>query len=438
MNNYYEEMKVSETTRIANNIVSEYKSGNSNLADDIQDLAISNDIYVKIEAGDGSILFSPNLASKFPLYLYDMEIANLKVKLKNSDFDRAIVISPDRQNNTKTLFYACYLDDTTNQKVILYIFSPLYPVQSTISILRTQLIYITLISLLLALVLATYLARKISKPIRKITASAAEMGKGNYDIMFSGGRYSEITELADTLNTTSYQLQQIDLYQKDLIANVSHDLRTPLTMIRSYAELIHDISGDNPKKRDSHLQVIMDEADRLNTLVNDMLNISKMQSHKITLEKNDFDITTVAQNLINSYGILKEKESYIFKYNKPKSIIVFGDEAKINQVLSNLITNAVKYCGLDKTVIINIKKIGRKMRCEITDHGAGISQEEIPHIWERYYQSSTHHVRSTEGSGLGLSIVKEILTLHKSEFGVISKIGKGSTFWFEMDITKNK
>lgn len=228
------------------------------------------------------------------------------------------------------------------------------------------------------------------------------------------------------------------MYQKDLIANVSHDLRTPLTMIKSYAEMIRDLSGDNPEKREAHLNVIIDETNRLNTLVNDMLNMSKMQSRSITIERSNFDIKATAESLLASYDILAEQEGYKIKFNCPAPIIVNGDEAKIKQVLSNLITNAVKYCGEDKEIIINIRKTGRKMRCEVIDHGAGIAPDEINHVWERYYKSSTHHVRPTEGSGLGLSIVKEILTLHRANYGVNSKLGKGSTFWFEMDIVRER
>ena len=289
---------------------------------------------------------------------------------------------------------------------------------------------------MLALALALYLANRISRPIKDITHSAAEMGKGHYGVKFQGGHYSEIIDLADTLTAASRELEKTDMYQKDLIANVSHDLRTPLTMIKSYAEMIRDLSGNNPEKREAHLSVIIDEADRLNVLVSDMLNMSRMQNRSITIERANFDIKATAESLLASYEILQEQEGYKIKFNCSGPIIVNGDEAKIKQVLSNLITNAIKYCGEDKVIIINLKKTGKKMRCEIIDHGAGIAPDEINHVWERYYKSSTHHVRPTEGSGLGLSIVKEILILHKANYGVHSKVGKGSTFWFELDLVK--
>ena len=118
--------------------------------------------------------------------------------------------------------------------------------------------------------------------------------------------------------------------------------------------------------------------------------------------------------------------------------MVYADKGRIEQVISNLTGNAIKYCGEDKVIIVNIKRSGKKYRLEVTDHGPGIKQEEIPHIWDRYYKTSTNYVRPTKGTGLGLAIVKEVLTLHRCNYGVDSKVGKGSTFWFELDAAKKE
>lgn len=451
LDNYYEHMKIQETTKLANRIVDYYESNDEDLlllAEELRTISNANDIYVSVETNTGLFLMSSEYNSHVPLFRYDLKTQALRSKLKNSRLNKVSTIySSDKENSTRILAFACYLYDEEDRipglenmddNYILYIFSPLYPVKSTVSILRVQLIYITLIAILLALALSIYLANRISKPIKDITNSAAEMGKGNYGIKFKGGHYTEITDLAKTLTVASQELEKTDMYQKDLIANVSHDLKTPLTMIKSYAEMIRDLSGNNPTKREAHLNVIIEEADRLNILVNDMLNLSRMQSRKITLEKHNFDIREVAESLLASYDILAEREGYTFKFFCSTPIIINGDPVKIKQVLSNLITNAVKYCGEDKEIIINIRKTGKKMRCEVIDHGAGIAPDEISHVWEKYYKSSTHHVRPTDGSGLGLSIVKEILILHKADYGVLSKPGKGSTFWFEMDYQKDK
>ena len=147
-------------------------------------------------------------------------------------------------------------------------------------------------------------------------------------------------------------------------------------------------------------------------------------------------MSAMTASILASYEILQEQEGYDFKFNAPKECFVYADADKIKQVIANLTGNAVKYCGEDKYVGLTIRKAGRKYRLEVSDHGPGIKPEELPHVWERYYKTSTNYIRETQGTGLGLSIVKEILLLHNADYGVESKLGKGSTFWFELDIAK--
>ncbi len=444
---FYEEMKLRETERIADALIDEYRSDNdiSVFTELLTDTVEQSDMDIRVESGDGIIIFSPYYTGPAQPLMYRAETAILREKLQNSQFNAYSEVSSTK-NGSKVLSYACYLTKTAGgadtesmaNSIILYLFSPLVPVQSTVMILRTQLLYITIIALFLAFAMSIYLSLHISRPINNITKSAAEMGQGNYGVQFDGGPYTEMRELADTLTNASRELEKTDMYQKDLIANVSHDLKTPLTMIKSYAEMIRDLSGDSPPKREQHLGVIIEEADRLNTLVNDMLTMSRMQQRKIELEMKDFDLSSCVEGILHSYDILEAKEDYHIEFKNPGPMLVNADEARIKQVISNLVNNAVKYCGEDKTIIVTVKKSARRVRFEVTDHGQGIAPDEISHVWERYYKSSTNHVRPTEGSGLGLSIVKEILTLHKAKYGVISKVGKGSTFWFELDLVKEK
>ncbi len=426
---YYERMKADEAIRITEELISAYNDDEVKFELTLLAALSNNDIYVKIENLDGTVSFSSSDSLRSPLYLQKIDSTEIYSELKESDHDTISMILSD-ETQTQTLAIASYLECTPTSESVLYVFSPLAPVASTTGILNNQLLYITGITIFIAAIFSIFLANKISKPIKDITSISEEMGKGNYNIHFKGGEFTEIVELADTLNSASTELEKTSMYQKDLIANVSHDLKTPLTMIRSYAELIKDISGDNPIKRASHLQVIIDETIRLNSLVSDMLNLSLMQSRKIELEKKNFDIVKSINSLLLSFNVLRESENYTFKLNAPKELMVFGDEQKIEQVLSNLISNAVKYCGRDKVIIINVKKQYNKALIEVVDHGIGIAPDELPHVWEKYYKSSTHHVRPTEGTGLGLSIVKQILSLHRAQYGVKSKISKGSTFWF--------
>ena len=339
-------------------------------------------------------------------------------------------------NSQKVLACGNVLHADGKEDMIVYIFSPLWPVSSTIEILRTQLIIVTLISLIVACLISYYLSSRIARPIRKIKNSAKRLAAGEYGIVFTGGHYTEINDLADTLTGASIELEKSDLMQKDLIANVSHDLRTPLTMIKSYAEMIRDISGDDPVKREQHLQVIIDETDRLNNLVGDLLSVSRMQSGKSTLEKTTFSLSESVKSIVDTYRVKEMGEAYTINLDCPADFTVYADEEKIKQVVSNLLSNAIKFCGERKTVDVVLKKQGRQVKVSVIDYGCGIAAEDLDHIWERYYRASSNMTRSVEGSGLGLSICKEILTMHTSEFCVYSTMGKGSTFWFILDLVK--
>ena len=418
LNNRYEEMKITEVDRIASSICHSYMKNDEDLTKNIQELSVSNDFYVMMESG-GTVLLSMLEKSKSPYAPVSFKFSTTFEKYS-------------------TLAYGRYIDRTPGKEVLLYIFSPLYPVTSTVNILKHQLLSVTIIIILLAFVLITFFASRISRPIKSITNTAKRMGKGDYNVKFEADSYSEINNLASTLNTAAYELGMADTRQKDLIANVSHDLKTPLTMIRSYAEMIRDLSGDNPEKRNAHLQVIIDETERMNQLVSDMASVSAMRTGKITLEKEAFDLSSATASILASYQLLQEQEGYNFIFNAPKDCMVYADKGRIEQVISNLTGNAIKYCGEDKVIIVNIKRSGKKYRLEVTDHGPGIKQEEIPHIWDRYYKTSTNYVRPTKGTGLGLAIVKEVLTLHRCNYGVDSKVGKGSTFWFELDAAKKE
>ncbi len=434
LDTYYEEMKISQTRKVAGAILSRYSEGN--LVEYISSLSYKNDMFIHIESSDGTIIFSPSQNLDRPRILgggiYLMEMAVMKKNLIQSGERSTSIIMTDRGRKNNTLAYSAYLDRTVGHEVILYIFSPLFPVESTVDILSNQLKYVTFISLALAFSLSLLISSRISKPIANITKSASSLAAGDYGVTFEGGQYSEITQLADTLNYTSRELAKADDLRKDLIANVSHDLRTPLTMVKSYAEMVRDLSGDNPEKRNAHLQVIIDEADRLNLLVADLLVLSKMQSGVEALNITEFSMREAVLGILNSYRILSEQEGYRFTCQCEPDILVAGDEIRIKQVLSNLVNNAVRYSGDEKVVSITVLRTESSIRCEVTDKGQGIPEEELEHIWDRYYKSSFNHGRNTSGTGLGLSIVKEILLLHKARFGVVSRLHEGSTFWFEL------
>ena len=181
------------------------------------------------------------------------------------------------------------------------------------------------------------------------------------------------------------------------------------------------------------MNVIIEEVDRLTYLVNDILDLSKIQSDIEDLNYTEFDINELIINILKRYEILKETENYHFIYkNKRTILVVTADKKKIEQVIYNLLNNAINYTGDDKKVIIKLEKITDAIRIEISDTGKGIKKGDIPYIWDRYYKNKKKHKRNLVGTGLGLSIVKEILEKHNYKYGVTSKEGKGTTFYFEI------
>ena len=275
---------------------------------------------------------------------------------------------------------------------------------------------------------------KITKPIREITSKAKGLGQGGYNIKFPKNGITEIDTLSVTLEDVQKELSKNDEIKRDLMANVSHDLKTPLTMIKAYAEMIRDISYKNPKEMNEHLNVIMEESDRLTILVNDILELSKTQSEVNMYNYEEYDLIKEIKKIVKRYKLMEDLEEYKFILDMPKKAIVKADKNKINQVIYNLLNNAINYTGDDKLVKINVLKKDDSYLVEIIDTGKGIKKEELPFIWDKYYKNEKKHKRNKVGTGLGLSIVKEILNKHNFEYGVSSKIGKGSIFYFKINL----
>jgi signal transduction histidine kinase len=265
--------------------------------------------------------------------------------------------------------------------------------------------------------------------------SAKQLAHGRYDVVFSGEGYRETHELADTLNYASYELSRLDRLQKELIANISHDLRTPLTMIKGYGEVMRDIPGENTAE---NIQVVIDETTRLSELVNDLLDLSKIQSGSRKAVFEDFDLTAAVEEVMKRYDAFTAHQGYHITFMADERATVFADRGMILQVLYNLINNAVNYTGDDLSVAVVQTVSNGRVRISVTDTGQGIEADEIPQIWERYYKVDKVHRRAMIGTGLGLSIVKGVLELHNATYGVESEVGKGSTFWFELDILEEE
>lgn len=449
---YYEARTTSNLEKIAQKTKEFYEKNTSSSEYDM--LAYDNNACIEI-VENGVTTYTSNFIRRGCIFdneqknkkepLMDEENTNFKIEndkiLKenlefsykndfiNSNENSKLYIIVNPAINNKTLVSSTKLSDNT----YAFINVSLEPTDPAISIIREELIYITIILSVLSFVFAYFISKRVSHPILKINERAKKMAEGDLVTPFNAEEnIKEIRELNDTLNVTKEELSKIDETRKDLLANVSHDLKTPLTMIKAYAELSRDLHKDNEEKRNENLNIIIEESERLNLLVNDILDLSKQEKDMEVLSREDFELTSFIETIIHRFDYLKE-EGYTFIFNKEKDYIINADKKKLEQVIYNLLINATNYTGEDKKVTVEIKEEKKYLRIYIIDTGKGISKEEIDKIWDKYYKNEKNHKRNKIGTGLGLSIVKNILIKHGFNYGVESKIGKGTKFYFDIN-----
>lgn len=320
---------------------------------------------------------------------------------------------------------------SNGEQISLTFHAMITPVNATVSTLQMQLYIITAIMILASVAIALVLSDVIAKPLVHLNESAKKLSKGNYNADFNGRGYLEVKELSDSLNAAAIELSKVDELRRELIANISHDLRTPLALIYSYAEMMQDFPDEITT---TQLQTIMSETKRLTSLVNDLLDVSKLETGTMELHIREYNLTESVEQTVERFSELLRNDGYTIEFEHSEDVYVLADEAKITQALYNLLTNAVNYSREDKYIIVKQLNLQNNVRIEVHDHGDGIAPEDIPYIWDRYYKVDKKHKRAITGTGLGLSIVKKIFELHGAEYGVESEFGKGSVFWFRLEL----
>ena len=412
-----------------NNIVEEFNNSKEDVYVLAENLAYDNEVCISV-INENMVAFNYNtMQNGCPLnkknkFIND-KINNFVSNSNNSEYYR--ITNP--MTKTKGILYAVKKDN-----VNIFIYSNLKNTSNFIGIFQNQIVYFIILIILCSVFISIFLASKITKPIREITTKSKNIGQGKYDTKFPKNGILEIDELSETLEEVQKELNKSDEVKRDLMANVSHDLKTPLTLIKSYAEMIKDISYKEPKKMNEHLDIIMDEADRLTILVNDILELSKVQNEEYLYNYEEYDLVKEIKKIIKKYDVINATEQYEFILELPKKAIIKADREKLNQVIYNLLNNAINYTGKDKLVKIRVTKEEKDYLVEIIDTGKGIKKEELPFIWDKYYKNDKNHQRNVVSTGLGLSIVKEILNKHNFEYGVRSEVNKGSTFYFKINI----
>lgn len=443
---YYRDNKISAIQNVADVIVEsmiESEIVDQTMTDEVFRVSVNNNVCALIYNDQGQIVFSTDALGSSCIFNQNFSLGNESYRslnsvnsLKDVIIQRGNELSEvfrNTKSNQEMILYARYIRSNL-ANYTLYVNSPVELLDSTLEIFTTQFTVLTAALLVLSLILSVFLSNRIASPIISMHHPATELASGNYDVNFNGGPFTELDDLASTLNSATEKLSKVDELRKDLIANMSHDIKTPLTMIKAYAEMIQDISGDNPVKRNEHLDVILKEVDYLDHLVTDMSELSKMQSGNFEIKLSQFDLIEEIEDVVLLMKGLCDEKSIQMSVNAPECVLVSCDRVKIKQVIYNFVSNAIKHSGSGTAVEIEVTDRDGIVKVMVKDNGPGISEDDLPYIWDRYYKIDKGFKRSLKSTGLGLAIAKAILDTHGANYGVISEEGKGSCFWFELEV----
>ena len=311
----------------------------------------------------------------------------------------------------------------------LYAVVSLVDVEEASRIILKQLWIITAALVVFSIIIAIILSRKFSRPIRQVTQAAHEMANGKLDIAIPVRSQDEIGQLTSALNELGIELQKTENLRRELIANVSHELRSPLSVIQGFAETVRDVTWPSEEKRTSQLTMIADEASRLNKIVNDILDYSRLQAGVDQISVTDFSVCPILKEIISRFELETGNRNLSINLNCPDVEIRF-DQNKFIQVLNNLIGNALNHADSETTVYIDVESIDTNVRIFIKNLGDVIPTEQLKYIWDRYYRAERVSNNKPMGTGLGLSIVKSILDRHHIRYGASSENSE-TVFWFE-------
>jgi len=373
----------------------------------------------------------------FENYISSAEINDLIHNSHQSEefFDHFFPPSEGEENfEGKDVAYDCVLkcqivSNSKGEERFVLLSSLIIPLNTTIETIRFELMIISIALLLVSIAMAYILSLTISEPIIALNQASKSLSEGVFRDKTVFG-YREVEELSQTLSEAADEISKVDRLRKELIANVSHDLRTPLTLIEGYSEAMRDLPGENTPE---NLQIVIDEAHRLSELVSDLLDLSRLEAQ---IQNNRFrkvDLLCLVEEILLRYRKMTRLDGYTLQlFSDLETAWVMADRVQIMQVLYNLINNAINYCGEDRTVLVRITMEKNQICVRVIDHGEGIPKDQLPEIWERYYRMDKTHKSEKVGTGLGLSIVKKVLELHGADYGVESTLGKGSCFWFSL------
>ena len=379
-------------------------------------------------------------------YLYDKNHQEVLEKTDSYDICKSV----DPQNNTEYLTMWGNFDNGD----IFIMRSPLESIRSAVTIFNRFIGVVGGCVILVSVLLAWYFSKRITEPIKELATLSQKMADLDFDAKYTSGGSNEIGVLGESFNRMSERLEQTisnlkeanyklqkDIEQKEkrenmrseFLGNVSHELKTPIALIQGYAEGLKEGVNDDPESREFYCEVIMDEAGKMNRMVKNLLALNQLEFGEDDVQFERFDITSLISGVLQSLDILIEQKEaqVIFRHKNP--IYVWADEFKVEQVVRNYVNNALNHVDGEKVIEIKITQENDMAKITVFNTGTPIPEEDLPHIWEKFYKVDKARTREYGGNGIGLSIVKAIMDSFGKGYGAINHTN-GVEFWFELDM----
>lgn len=389
-----------------------------------------------------------NIIYKFPLEPIEEEFNLTRfVKLEEKKIGRftfeTIINQDNDENFLRTTKIVTKSVDITPEKKLKYItfITSLEPFYSFASSIRFQIIFYGSLLFIIGLVLIKYISRQVTEPINHIINFLEEYQKTGEKKKLTIKQTNEFIFLANSINKLIEQidndlneLKKLERYRTEFLGNVSHELRTPIFSIQSFLETLLAGGIDDPNINKVYLQKALKNLDRLNRLLNDLINISQIEAKQLRMSFRYFNIDELIQRVLEDLKVLADQKNISLEFTRIENFnrLVFGDRERIYQVMYNLIENAIRHNPEGINVKIYYKTLNSLLRIFVQDNGTGIPEEDLPRIFERFYRVNKERSRESGGTGLGLAIAKHIIEAHNSKIFVESNLNEGTTFYFDL------
>ena len=331
--------------------------------------------------------------------------------------------------------------------------TPLASIRESVDLSNRFLAYVGIVALIVGSVIIYFASKTVTSPVLKLSEIAERMSNLDFEAKYEGHSQDEIGVLGNSINVLSDRLKesigelksannqlqkdieqkvQIDEMRKEFIANVSHELKTPIALIQGYAEGLTEGMAEDPDSRDYYCGVIVDEANKMNKMVRQLLTLTALEFGNDQVSMERFDLVELIQGVLSNAGILIQQKEAKIEFQCDHPVYVWADEFKIEEVVTNYVSNALNHLDGDKRIWIQIQELGDHVKVTVGNNGDHIPEADLPNIWTKFYKVDKARTRAYGGSGIGLSIVKAIMDSHHREYGV-ENVDNGVEFWFTLD-----